>query len=192
MAKHRTYTETDLRYLRMLSRMFPTVRAAATEIINLNAILNLPKGCEHFISDLHGEHEAFLHILNSCSGVIRERLDLLFKDSIPRAQLDQLATLIYYPEEKMEDNTMPKKSPLSMQIDVSRFEKATEEEKRQQDVMSESTTFFKDGMRKLMKNPLAVASMIVLILIIVTIIFAPIIVPYSYEEIIKVNGKRDM
>ena len=91
----------------------------------------------------------------------------------------------------MEDNTMPKKSPLSMQIDVSRFEKATEEEKRQQDVMSESTTFFKDGMRKLMKNPLAVASMIVLILIIVTIIFAPIIVPYSYEEIIKVNGKRD-
>ena len=67
----------------------------------------------------------------------------------------------------MEDNTMPKKSPLSMQIDVSRFEKATEEEKRQQDVMSESTTFFKDGMRKLMKNPLAVASMIVLILIIV-------------------------
>ena len=70
----------------------------------------------------------------------------------------------------MEDNTMPKKSPLSMQIDVSRFEKATEEEKRQQDVMSESTTFFKDGMRKLMKNPLAVASMIVLILIIVLLI----------------------
>ena len=76
MAKHRTYTETDLRYLKMLSRMFPTVRAAATEIINLNAILNLPKGCEHFISDLHGEHEAFLHILNSCSGVIREPLEL--------------------------------------------------------------------------------------------------------------------
>ena len=64
----------------------------------------LPEGgCEHFISDVHGEYEAFEHILNSCSGVIRERLDLLFKDSIPRAQLDQLATLIYYPEEKMAD-----------------------------------------------------------------------------------------
>ena len=105
MAKHRTYTETDLRYLRMLSRMFPTVRAAATEIINLNAILNLPKGCEHFISDLHGEHEAFLHILNSCSGVIRERLDELFVNTVPREELNQLATLIYYPKEKLEQLT---------------------------------------------------------------------------------------
>ncbi|MDO5702773.1 MAG: ABC transporter permease, partial [Lachnospiraceae bacterium] len=86
---------------------------------------------------------------------------------------------------------MPKKSPLSMQIDLSRFEKATEEEKRQQDVMSESTTFFKDGMRKLMKNPLAVGSIIVLVLIILTIIIAPFIVPYGYEEIIRINGKKD-
>ena len=85
----------------------------------------------------------------------------------------------------------PKKKPFSLQIDVSRFEKATEEEKRQQDVMSESTTFFKDGMRKLMKNPLAVASMIVLILVIGTIIIAPMVVPYGYEEMISVNGKRD-
>ncbi len=85
----------------------------------------------------------------------------------------------------------PKKNPFSLQIDVSRFEKATEEEKRQQDVMSESTTFFKDGMRKLMKNPLAVASMIVLILVIGTIIIAPMVVPYGYEEMISVNGKRD-
>ena len=105
MAKHRTYTETDLRYIRMLSRMFPTVRAAATEIINLNAILNLPKCCEHFISDLHGEHEAFLHILNSCSGVIRERLDELFVNTVPREELNQLATLIYYPKEKLEQLT---------------------------------------------------------------------------------------
>ena len=67
----------------MLSRMYPTVRAAGTEIINLQAILNLPKGCEHFISDVHGEHEAFLHILNSCSGVVRERIDLLFADTAP-------------------------------------------------------------------------------------------------------------
>ena len=100
---HRSYTDEDLRYLKMLSRQYPTVREAGTEIINLRAILNLPKGCEHFISDVHGEYEAFEHILNSCSGVIRERLDLLFKDSIPRAELDQLATLIYYPEEKMAD-----------------------------------------------------------------------------------------
>jgi len=98
---HRSYTPDELRYLKMLSRQYPTLRAAGTEIINLQAILNLPKGCEHFISDVHGEHEAFLHLLNSCSGVIRERLDLLFKETVPHAVLDQLATLIYYPEEKL-------------------------------------------------------------------------------------------
>ena len=85
----------------------------------------------------------------------------------------------------------PKKNPFSLQVDVSKFEKATDEEKRQQDVMSESTTFFKDGMRKLMKNPLAVGSIIVLVLIVLTIIIAPMVVPYSYSDIIKVNGKRD-
>jgi len=96
-----------------------------------------------------------------------------------------------------ERNTdMPKKNPLSMQIDLEKFspemfEPATEDEKRQQDVMSESTTFFKDGMRKLFKNPLAVASLIVLAVIVLTIIIAPMIVPYSYEEILSVNGKRD-
>ena len=91
---------------------------------------------------------------------------------------------------------MPKKNPLSMQIDLSKFSQeqfipATEEEKRQQDVMSESTTFFKDGMRKLFKNPLAVASLIVLAAIIITIIVAPLVVPYSYEEILSVDGRRD-
>ena len=84
-----------------------------------------------------------------------------------------------------------KKNPLSMQIDPALFEAATEDEKRQADVMSESTTFFKDGMRKLMKNPLAVGSIIVLILIVLTITVAPLVVPYSYSDIIKVNGKRD-
>ena len=103
MTAHRSYTEEELRYLKMLSRQYPTVREAGTEIINLRAILNLPKGCEHFISDVHGEYEAFLHILNSCSGVVRERLDVLFKTSVPRAELDELATLIYYPEEKLEE-----------------------------------------------------------------------------------------
>ncbi len=89
-----------------------------------------------------------------------------------------------------------KKNPLSTQIDLSKFSKdmfvpATEDEKRQQDVMSESTTFFKDGMRKLFKNPLAVGSLIVLFCIILTIIIAPMIVPYSYEEILSVDGRRD-
>ena len=88
-------------------------------------------------------------------------------------------------------NKTPKKYALSMQLDLSKFEKATEDEKKQQDVMSESTTFFKDGMKKLFKNPLAVASIIVLSLIIVTIIVAPHIVPYSYEEILSVDGVRD-
>ena len=90
----------------------------------------------------------------------------------------------------------PKKHLLSAQIDLSKFssaqfETATEEEKRQQDVMSESTTFFRDGMRKLFKNPLAVGSLIVLLCIIITIVVAPMIVPYRYEEILSVNGKRD-
>ena len=85
----------------------------------------------------------------------------------------------------------PKKQVLSMQLDLSKFEKASDEEKKQQDVMSKSTTFFKDGMKRLFKNPLAVISMVVLVLILVVIIVAPMIVPYSYEEILSVNGKRD-
>lgn len=89
------------------------------------------------------------------------------------------------------NNEMPKKNLLSTQIDLSKFELATEEEKRQQDVMSESTTFFKDGMKKLMKNPLAVGSIIVLVVLLVTIIVAPMVVPYGYADIIKVNGRRD-
>ena len=87
----------------------------------------------------------------------------------------------------MENNSkhLPKRNFLSTQIDLSKFERATDEEKAQQDVMSESTTFFKDGMKRLFKNPLAVLS------ILATIIFVPMIVPYSYDEILKVDGKRD-
>ncbi len=88
-------------------------------------------------------------------------------------------------------NKMPKKSPLSVQINLEKFEPATDEEKHQQDVMSQSATFFKDGMRKLRKNPLAMASIIILVLIILIIIFAPMIVPYGYTEINTVNGVRD-
>ena len=93
--------------------------------------------------------------------------------------------------EKYDVNQMPEKSPFSFQIDLKKFEKATDDEKRQQDVMSESVSFFKDGMRKLMKNPLAVGSIIALIAIIVMIIVVPSVVPYGYSEIVSVNGKRD-
>lgn len=89
------------------------------------------------------------------------------------------------------ENKFPKKNIFSTQIDLSKFEPATEDEKRQQDVMSESTTFFKDGMRRLMKNPLAVLSIVILAIILVTIIAAPFFVPYGYDEIIKVGGKKD-
>ena len=93
-------------------------------------------------------------------------------------------------------NSIPKRRPLSLQLDLSKFssemfEKATDDEKRQQDVMSESTSFFKDGIRKLMKNPLAVGSLIVIALILIIIIVAPMIVPYGYDEILSVNGVRD-
>ncbi len=102
MQTHKSYTPEELRYLRTLAMQFPTMRAASTEIINLRAIQNLPKGCEHFISDVHGEHEAFLHILNSGSGVIRQCLDELYGNTVSHTELDALATLIYYPEEKLE------------------------------------------------------------------------------------------
>ena len=91
----------------------------------------------------------------------------------------------------MSEINMPKKNLLSMQIDPAKFEPASEDEKRQADVMSESTSFFRDGMRKLMKNPLAVGSIIALVLIILLILIAPKIVPYGYEEIIKVAGSKD-
>ena len=88
-------------------------------------------------------------------------------------------------------NVPPKKRPFSLQLDAAKFEPATDEEKAQQEVMRESTTFFRDGMRKLFRNPLAVGSMIVLLVILITIIIAPLIVPYSYSGMITVNGKRD-
>ncbi len=96
---------------------------------------------------------------------------------------------------KRDPNLYPKKSPFSLQVNLQKFSDpfapASEEEKAQQDVMSESTTFFKDGMKKLMKNPLAVASIVILLFIVVVVIVAPAIVPYSYEEILSVDGKRD-
>lgn len=91
----------------------------------------------------------------------------------------------------MNEEIMPKKAPLSLQIDLKKFEKATDEEKIQQDVMTESTSFFRDGMRRLLRNPLAVMSLILLAAIIIVILVAPMIVPYGYEEMLSINGKRD-
>ncbi len=100
------FTDTDFSqnslYLDALSKQYPTVRTAAAEIINLRAILNLPKGTEHFISDIHGEHEAFRHILNNASGCIREKIDKLFKDTLTASERAELATLIYYPRAKLK------------------------------------------------------------------------------------------
>ena len=90
-------------YLDALSKQYPTVRTAAAEVINLRAILNLPKGTEHFISDIHGEYEAFRHILNNASGAIREKLDVLFGDTLTSNERSELATLIYYPNSKLKE-----------------------------------------------------------------------------------------
>lgn len=90
-------------YLKLLAKQYPTVQAASSEMINLQSILNLPKGTEHFVSDIHGEYEAFLHLLNSASGVVREKIDDLFHAELSKYHCDFLATLIYYPEEKLEE-----------------------------------------------------------------------------------------
>ena len=97
----RIFTDEELHYLRLLARQYPTVEAAGTEIIRLQAILNLPKPTEHFMSDIHGEHEAFLHILNSGSGEVKEKLEELFGNSMTQKDRNDLATLIYYPTSKL-------------------------------------------------------------------------------------------
>ncbi len=89
----------NLKYLNLLSRQFPTIHEASTEIINLEAILNLPKGTEHFLSDVHGEDEAFLHIVKSGSGIVRKKIDDVFGATITNIEKRKLATLIYYPKE---------------------------------------------------------------------------------------------
>ena len=91
----------DLRYLQLLSRSFPTIADASTEIINLEAILNLPKGTEHFLSDLHGEYQAFNHVLRNASGSIKRKVGEIFSNTMRDAEKKELCTLIYYPEEKL-------------------------------------------------------------------------------------------
>lgn len=94
--------EKELKYLKILSKQYPSISKASTEIINLEAILNLPKGTEHFISDIHGEYEAFVHVLKNGSGVIKRKIEELFSNSIRDSEKKTLATLVYYPEQKLE------------------------------------------------------------------------------------------
>lgn len=94
--------ERDMHYLQLLAKSFPNVPAASTEIINLSAILNLPKGTEHFLADIHGEHEAFIHVLKNASGRIKRKVDEIFGEYLPAQAKKELCTLIYYPERKLE------------------------------------------------------------------------------------------
>jgi fructose-1,6-bisphosphatase-3 len=92
----------DIDYLKLLSKQYPTIDAASTEIINLQAILNLPKGTEHFLSDIHGEYESFNHVLKNASGVIKRKINDVFGNSLRETEKKEIATLIYYPEQKLE------------------------------------------------------------------------------------------
>ena len=94
--------ENDMRYLQLLSQSFPTIADASTEIINLQAILNLPKGTEHFLADLHGEYKSFQHVLKNASGNIKRKVNEIFGNELREAEKKELCTLIYYPEEKLE------------------------------------------------------------------------------------------
>lgn len=109
----------NLEYFKLLSTNFPTIAKTSAEIINLSAILNLPKGTEHFITDIHGEYDAFNHVLKNCSGVVKEKIDNIFRDSITEKDKKQLATVIYYPEEKIEEIVSKK------EIDIDEWYKIT-------------------------------------------------------------------
>lgn len=90
-----------LRYLQRLADLYPSIDKASTEIINLQAILNLPKGTEHFITDIHGEYEAFSHVLKNGSGSVKKKIDDVFGHTLSYRDKKALATLIYYPAEKI-------------------------------------------------------------------------------------------
>ena len=94
--------EEDLRYLKLLASKYPTIPDACTEIINLQAILNLPKGTEHFLTDIHGEYESFTHVLRNASGVIKRKINDIFGNSLRETEKKELATIIYYPEQKLD------------------------------------------------------------------------------------------
>ena len=92
----------QMKYLERLSELYPTVAAASTEVINLEAILNLPKATEHFLTDIHGEYEAFSHVLKNGSGAVRRKVNDVFGNTLSNQDKQTLATLIYYPREKMD------------------------------------------------------------------------------------------
>lgn len=94
--------ERELKYLRLLAGNFPTIASASTEIINLEAILNLPKGTEHFLADLHGEYEAFQHVLRNASGAVKRKVNEIFGETLEKREQKELCTLIYYPELKLD------------------------------------------------------------------------------------------
>jgi len=94
--------ENELKYLKLLAKQYPSISKASTEIINLEAISNLPKGTEHFISDIHGEYEQFVHVLKNGSGVVKRKIEELFSNTMRESEKKALATLVYYPEQKLE------------------------------------------------------------------------------------------
>jgi fructose-1,6-bisphosphatase-3 len=96
-----SFNENEIRYLKLLSRQYPSIRSASTEIINLSAILELPKGTEHYVSDIHGEYEPFIHVLRNGSGSIKRKIDEVFDYMLDEREKKVLATIIYYPEQKI-------------------------------------------------------------------------------------------
>lgn len=110
--------ENRLDYLKLLATKFPTISVASTEIINLQAILNLPKGTEHFLTDLHGEYDAFQHVLRNASGVIKSKIEAIFGDTLKKKDKENLCTLIYYPEEKLD-------SVIDTEIDIEDWYRVT-------------------------------------------------------------------
>lgn len=102
MSKNYYDIKKDMRYIQLLSKSFPTIADASTEIINLQAILNLPKATEHFVADIHGEYQAFQHILKNASGNIKRKVNDLFGNTLREVEKRELCTLIYYPEQKLE------------------------------------------------------------------------------------------
>ena len=91
----------EQKYLHLLSKQFPTAASAATEIINLKAIMSLPKATEHFVSDLHGADQAFMHVVKNASGVIRRKVDDIYVDTLPEEEKRALCAMIYYREEPL-------------------------------------------------------------------------------------------
>ncbi len=100
--KDQQFDKAELRYLTLLAKRFPTILSASSEIINLEAIINLPKGTEYFLTDLHGEHEAFGHVMRNASGIIRQKVYDIFGNTLRDSEMKELCTLIYYPEKKVE------------------------------------------------------------------------------------------